>query len=188
MQRNQAGSNWISKAGVFSLSTCLAGIVSGGLLGVAGSFVAFNIRIAIAIFLALMAIAVAVAELSGYRIGQVQCNRETPQIWVHHGPMRWAVQNGLALGCGAFNRIGFWLWYVIPASAFLAGSPLLGAAIYGMYGFMRGMAIWPIILWLGPRRGGEVGDWLTGRKEVARIITVGQLLVLGVVVTVVMGL
>ena len=37
MERNQAGSSWVNKAIVFSLSICLASVVSGGLLGLVGA-------------------------------------------------------------------------------------------------------------------------------------------------------
>jgi sulfite exporter TauE/SafE len=180
--------SWPFVAALFSLSATLAGVVSGGLLGLAGSVVSLELRSALATVLALAMIAVALAELAGRHRAPIQCNRETPQQWVSRGPIRWALWNGLALGNGAFNRIGFWLWYAIPFSAFLAGSPWLGAAIYGLYGAARGLSVWPMMLLLGPRRGEDWNLWLLGQREAALVATSGLLLVLGLVAVIVVGL
>jgi hypothetical protein len=133
-------------------------------------------------------IAIALRELAGWSRAPLQCNRETPQQWVSEGPVRWAVWNGVALGNGAFNRIGFWLWYAIPFSAFLSASPWLGAAVYGLYGAARGLSVWPMILLLGPRLGENWSLWLLGQQEAARMLTSGLLLVFGIAAVIVVGL
>ena len=188
VERNQAGSSWVSKAAIFSLSASFGGLISGWLLGLVGSFVPLNIRIALASLLALAAVVVAAIELSGRRLQLLQCNRETPQSWVHEGPTKWAIQNGLALGCGVTNRVVFWLWYAIPAGAFSIASPILGMVIYGTYSIVRGMAVWVLILGFGRKYGEDWGDRLIGHMEMARLVTTGQLLLPGIVVTIAVGL
>lgn len=106
---------------------------------------------------------------------------------MHKGPVKRAIQNGLALGCGATSRIGFWLWYVVPLGAFLVATPWAGAAIYGAYGVTRGTAVW-IILFVLARRYENWGEWLLRHKETANVIAAAQLLLLGVVVLIAIGL
>jgi hypothetical protein len=145
------------------------------------------VRVAVATFLGLVAVVVAVLELNGRPIRPLQCNRETPQSWVHKGPTKWAIQNGLALGCGATSHIGFWLWYAMPLGAFLIASPWAGAAIYGIYGITRGMAVWAIILGLARKRE-NWDEWLLGQKETAYLVAAVQLLFLGIVIVIAVGL
>lgn len=66
-----------------------------------------------------------------------QFDRETPQSLLNRGPLVWATANGALLGLGLTNRIGFWLWYLIPIATFAMSSPVLGAALWGTYGFAR---------------------------------------------------
>ncbi len=135
-----------------------------------------------------MAAAFGISELLGKPIGILQFNRETPQCWIHKGPMSWAVRNGTALGCGTMSRIGFWLWYTIPTGAFLAASPLAGVAIYGTYGFFRGISIWAIMLALAPRLGERWPVWLIQKGPPARLLAAGALVVLGMTTVLVLGL
>ena len=158
------------------------------MLGTIGSLISLNIRIAIASLLGLIAIILAIIELSGRNIQLLQCDRETPQRWVHRGPLWWAFQNGLALGCGIANRLGFLLWYVIPIGSLLVANPIWGLIIYGTYSTVRGMAVWVIILGLGRYHKDDLGDWLIRKKETARLLTAGQLLFLGIVITIAVGL
>lgn len=188
MERNQAGRSWISKAIVYSVSSALAGTAAGALVGFAGGLVPFELRVAIASVLALAAMILGGIELGGRRIGIPQRDRETPQRWLQKGAFRWAARNGVVLGIGASTRLGFWLWYAIPAGAFLFASPDLGAAIYGTYGLVRGMAVWGIILWL-PRLVGQdsTETWLLARNGFARLLAAGQLVVLGVAAAIAIG-
>lgn len=64
-------------------------------------------------------------------------DRETPQSWLEGGVVQWAVRNGVALGLGVTTRIGYWLWYAVPVICLLAGRPLPGALVYGLYGLVR---------------------------------------------------
>ena len=93
------------------------------------------------------------------------------------------------LGLGGTSRIGFWLWYVVPISALLVGQASLGALIFGAYGLTRGGMVWPIILG-GSRRfeGDTVAQWLLGHREPARVLAATQLIVVGVVAVLVVGL
>lgn len=146
-----------------------------------------EVRTAAATLLGLGAIVISILELSGRYVQLIQCDRETSQSWVHKGPTKWAIQNGLALGCGVTSRIGFWLWYVVPIGAFLVASPWAGAAVYGMYGATRGMFVWVIILGLA-RKHEEWDMWLLRHKETAIVMTAGQLLLLGIAVVIAIGL
>lgn len=193
MNRNQAGRGWRSKAVAFLVSTTAAGLATGFLLGAAGSVLTLEARVAAASVLALLAIVVGVFELAVRPVPPLQCDRETPQAWLHTGGLSWAVVNGLALGCGATTRVGFWLWYVVPAASLLVGTPAVGAAIYGTYGFVRGLGAWGIVaagLMLGPKREVSLDDialWLLRRQPAARGMAAGQLLALGLLVAIAVG-
>lgn len=144
-------------------------------------------RLAAGSILAVAAIAVSGLELLGRRIQPPQFDCETPQRWVHKGPLRWATQNGLALGFGATSRIGFWLWYVIPLGAFLVGEAGAGAAIYGTYGLVRALGA-PAILLGMMRLKTDVSDRLIQGYNSARVLAAGQLVFLGVATAIVVGL
>ncbi len=187
MHRNQAGRSWITKAIVYSFSSALAGVVTGAILGAVGSLLALDFRLAIGSVLAVAAIAVGGLELFGRRIQPLQFDCETPQRWVNKGPLRWATRNGLTLGFGATSRIGFWLWYVIPLGAFLVGDWMLGAVIYGTYGLVRALGAM-VILFGMMRMKTDISDWLIQHYGDARVLAAGQLVFLGVVTALVVGL
>jgi hypothetical protein len=126
-------------------------------------------------------------EFFGRHVQPPQFDCETPQRWVHQGPLRWATRNGLTLGFGATSRIGFWLWYVVPLGAFLVGDPRLGAAIYGTYGLIR--ALGAVFILLGMLRlKADISDWVMERYGAARVLAAGELIFLGVALTIVVGL
>ena len=187
MYRNQAGSSWVSKAIVYTLTAGLAGLTAGALLGTVGHLLPLDLRLAVGSVLAVVAIILGVLELFGRRINPPQFDCETPQRWVHKGPLRWASRNGLALGFGATSRIGFLLWYVIPVGALLFGRPILGATIYATYGLMRGLAA-PMILLGTLRLKADVSDWLIMHREATQVPVAGQLILTGVAVAVAVGL
>ena len=187
MHRNQAGRSWISKAAVYSLSSAFAGLAAGAILGALGSLLPLDFRLAAASILAIAAVAVGGLEVFGRRIQPLQSDCETPQRWVHRGPLAWAIQNGLTLGFGAASRIGFWLWYAIPLGAFLVGDPAFGAVIYGTYGLIR--ALGAVFILLGIFRFKvDISDWLIARYDTARVLAAGQLVFLGVASAIVVGL
>jgi hypothetical protein len=187
VHRNQAGRSWISKAVVYSLSSVLAGLVTGSVLGAAGSLLPLDYRLAAGSILAVVAIAVGGLELFGRRIQPLQFDCETPQRWVHKGPLRWATRNGLTLGFGATSRIGFWLWYVIPLGALLVGDLVVGAAIYGTYGLVRALGATVILLGM-IRLKTDISDWLIEGYGAARVLAAGQLVFLGVATAIIVGL
>jgi hypothetical protein len=92
------------------------------------------------------AVALGIAGLTGISQSPIQCDRETAKEWVERGPIVWPVLNGAALGFGATSRLGFWLWYLIPAGCFLMAGPVIGAAVWGAYGFTRTAGV--VGLWL----------------------------------------
>lgn len=187
MYRNQAGRSWISKAVVYSLSSALAGLVTGAVLGAVGSLLPLDLRLAAGSILAVVAIAVGGLEFFGRRVQPLQFDFETPQRWMHKGPLRWAARNGLALGFGATSRIGFWLWYVVPLGSFLVGDAGLGAIVYGTYALTRSLGAVFILLGI-LRYKTDVSDWLMGRYSDARTLAAGQLVFLGVATVIVVGL
>ncbi len=187
MYRNGAGRGWISKAIVYALSSACAGLLTGAFLGIVGSLLPLDFRLAVGSVLAAAAAVVASLELFGRRVQLPQFDCETPQRWVHKGPLRWATRNGLTLGFGATSRIGFWLWYVIPLGALLIGGPVLGAVVYGTYGLLR--ALGAVFILLGTLSlKFDVSDWLMKRYGAARALAAGQLLFLGVTSAIVVGL
>ena len=187
MHRNQAGRSWITKAVVYSLASAFAGGAAGAVLGALGSLLPLDFRLAAGSILAIAAVVVGGLEFFGRRIQPVQFDCETPQRWVHRGPLAWATQNGLALGFGATSRIGFWLWYAIPLGAFLVGNPLFGAVTYGTYGLLRALGAVFILLVI-MRTKVDISDWLIGHYGTAKILTTGQLTLLGVATAIVVGL
>ena len=187
MHRNQAEWGWIGKAVVYTLSSALAGLVTGAFLGAAGNLIPLDFRLAAGSILAVIAIAVGGLEFFGRRVRLPQLDCETPQRWVDRGPLGWATRNGLTLGFGATSRIGFWLWYVIPLGAFLVGDPRLGAIIYGTYGLVR--ALGAVFMFLGMLLlEADISDWVIERYGAARFLAAGQLVFLGVALTIVVGL
>jgi hypothetical protein len=187
VHRNQAGRSWISKAIVYSLSSALAGLVTGAVLGAVGGLLSLDLRLAVGSVLAIVAVVLGSLELFGHSVQLPQFDCETPQRWVHKGPLRWATRNGMTLGFGATSRIGFWLWYAIPLGALLVGDPVFGALIYGTYGLIRGLgAVFILLGLLGLKF--DVSDWLVKRYGAARALAAGQLLFVGVVSAIVVGL
>lgn len=185
----QASSSWMGKATVYSLSSGVAGAATGALLGTLGSWLPESGRIAVASLLGIAAAILGGGELYYGRLRPMQCDRETPQRWLGAGALRWAARNGAALGIGATTRIGFWLWYAIPLAALLYGRPALGAVIYGLYGLVRGGAVWALILGMVLRPSTTpLAFRLLLHIAVARAAAAAVLLALGLAVAIVVGL
>jgi hypothetical protein len=185
--RNQAGRSWVGKAIAYALASALAGLVAGAILGAAGGLLPLDVRLAMGSVLAIAAIVIGGLELAGRRTQPLQFDCETPQRWINRGALRWATRNGLTLGFGATSRLGFWLWYAIPLGAFLVGDPRAGAAIYGAYGLVRALGA-PAILLGMTRLETDVSDRLIEGHGTARVLTAGQLVILGVATAIVVGL
>lgn len=168
------------------------GVLAGGVLGIVGSLLALEVRLALASIAAIFGIAIGARELVVGRLPLLQFDRETPQPWIHRGALRWAIQNGLALGCGATTRIGFWLWYAIPIAALLSGNAWVGAGIYGTYGIARALgAVGLLVLFrFGPRllRRDDVAICVLERRPLAGGVGAGQLVLLSACVAGAFGL
>ncbi len=169
------------------LATLAGAVLSGVLLGWIGSLIALQARIMLATVLALVALIIGWFEWRGRLLRPLQCDRETPRSWVDKGPFGWAIRNGLALGCGATSRIGFWFWYIVPLSALLIGNVWLGALIYGLYGASRGMAVW-LLIGLSRQMGQDWDVWLVNHHATARYVSAALLICVGVAAVVVVGL
>lgn len=179
---------WVARATAHAAAGVFGGALAGALLGLAGSALEPDARAALASIAGLAAAGIGVRELFMGRLSPPQRNRETPRRWVDDGAMRWAVLNGLALGSGATNRIGFWLWYVLPATAFLTGDPLLGAAAWGLYGAVRTAAAGALTVRMRGHDRWERGMWLIRRASGARRLAAAHLVAVGVATALVAGL
>ena len=189
MYRDGSRRGWFGAASLFVLASAAAGGAAGFVLGLLGSSVGTSPRLAVASLLALTGTAVGAVELAGRPVALLQVDCETPKRWVEDGPVRWAVKTGGALGLGGTSRIGFWLWFVVPLGALLVGDPLLGAAIYGTYGLVRGLGPWGIILGeMLAGRGGDTSWSLLERREVARGAASAHLVFVGVALVGIIGL
>lgn len=161
MLRNKGGRGWQAKAATYVVATTLGAALSGAALGWSGQFISADLRLLTAMALALAATIIAMAQLAGRNFAVLQCNRETPQSWVQLGGTAWALRNGFALGCGAVSRVGFWSWYIVPASALLFADPMVGALVYGVYGAVRGLGACAYLL---------AGVWLRGRLTFDEVV------------------
>jgi hypothetical protein len=100
----------------------------------------------------------------------------------------------MTLGFGLTTRIGFWLWYVVPLSAFLSGRMAVGAGVYGSFAFVRAGGIWSIAVpsLLSQRRGrklsfDDIASSILDLKPIARVMAAAQLTLLGLAVVVWVG-
>jgi hypothetical protein len=134
------------KLAVYVASGTLVGASVGAALGWIGSAIAPEVRAVIVVCFAFVALLISLTELFGRRVRMIQVDRETPYGWLGPGPLSWAARNGAAIGFGGGTRLGFWLWYVVPLGSLLAGSPILGAAAYGLYSLSRTLSAGGIIV------------------------------------------
>lgn len=143
-------------AGVcFPVCAALGGAIVGIALGEAGRYVPSGSRAGIATLLAVAGLVIGMTEVLGHRVRPLECSRETPRRWVSQGSVAWASKNGLTLGSGMASRVGFWMWYAVPAGALLFASPRLGAVLYGTYGLTRGLGPWGSCSSLATGRAGR---------------------------------
>jgi hypothetical protein len=173
------------KAVVYALSATTSAVVFGALLGLVGSILPLGVRVGLGSLFAVGAVIIGFTHFSGWRLRVAQCDRETPHRWLYGSPFRWALWNGAALGVGVTSRIGFWLWYVIPIAATSSGSPMIGALIYGSFGFVRGWAVWMVLIAF--MRLDDPAVWLIQRYQRARLLTAGILVMTGLAATIVLG-
>ncbi|MEV0592798.1 hypothetical protein [Nonomuraea cavernae] len=117
---------------VLVLSAIGAAALTGALLGLLGAALEPGMR-------ALLALAAASAVAVGAVSRPVpwQLDRETDTDWLGYEDWRTAAYNGVALGLGFTTRIGFWLFYLVPLTAFVVADPVLGAAGYAAFAVSR---------------------------------------------------
>jgi hypothetical protein len=165
---------------VYVLAGTTAGAIAGAGAGALGALLSEDARVIGATVGSLALALLGLAAITG-RLARppLQCDRETPQRWARGGGgIRWGLLNGSSLGFGATSRLGFVLWYVIPMGAFLSGSAVFGAALWGLYGFVRmagAGAIWVAM----ERLAGFDALWLTARKGRAYELTAAASVTLG---------
>ncbi len=174
---------------VFVLSGTAAGAAAGALLGWAGEQIAEEVRVVTASVLGVAAVGMGVVELRGRRASALQCDRETPRAWMRRGAVAWAACNGAALGIGATSRLGFALWYVLPATALLYADPLLGAIVFGAYGLVRTLSAYGFVL-LARAKGDyeHAVDAVLALRGPVRAVCAWQMVALGIMGCVVVGL
>ncbi len=151
------GSTWRRKTFVYVTSAAVAGASFGSILGWLGGEVTGDDRVVLTTVVLLAGSLPAALEVLGRKLRPPELDVETPQAWVNHGPLLWAARNGAALGIGILSRIGFWLWYVVPASAFLSGRPWFGTIVYGLYALFRAAPAWAVV-WATSRGRLATGD------------------------------
>ncbi|HEV3000934.1 MAG TPA: hypothetical protein VGW75_09375 [Solirubrobacteraceae bacterium] len=175
---------------LYVLASTFTGAAAGAARSALGALIPADGRAAAGSLLAIAGVVLGLAGLLGRALRPaLQCDRETPQRWVHEGRVQWAVKNGAALGFGAGTRLGFVLWYAVPAGALLIGNPAAGAAVYGAYGLARAGGAGAI--WLAARRSGDFDpllDWLGRRQERARTVTTAYLFASSAIILGLVGL
>ncbi len=157
----------------------LAGTVGGAATGAAvsgfGAVVDASLRAVVAplgtVFLLLGTL-----ELARGRISLLQRDRETSRAWTRNST-GWALKQGLTLGSGIATRLGFALWYALPALVLLSRSIVIGSALWASYGFVRTGAAVLLRRTGGNMRTGAV--WLAKRLAPARRATSLVLVALG---------
>ena len=75
----------------------------------------------------------------------------------------------------------------MPLDTFLVGDPLFGAVTYGTYGLLRALGAVVILLIIMSTKV-DISDWLIERYGSAKILTTGQLTLLGAATAIVVGL
>ncbi len=119
------------------MASVSAAAISGALAGAAAGLISSLLPVPVRVSAGLLAASAVAVGALGWLPVLPEFNRETEQALLGLGPIRWAIVNGSLLGLGFTSRIGFWIWYLIPAGILAAGSPAAGAAIWGGYGFTR---------------------------------------------------
>lgn len=162
--RGRRFTKWRMRAAILAVSALATGIGLGAALGRLGSSAGGDVRGGVAAVFAVGGIAVSVVELArGRRMPLLQRSRETNRDWMRFGAAVSAAMNGAAMGAGFVTRIGYWLWYAVPVSAFAIGSPGAGALVFGVYALTR--AIVPVLLSSRDQRHELSGD----RRHVHRL-------------------
>lgn len=167
-----------------------AAAAMGLLLGFGSSTISLSGRVAAATGVGIAMLIIGLSESWSDHGRPLECDRETSKRLAHFPVALGPLFNGALLGVGFTTRLGFWLWYSVPAASFLFGDPLLGAAIYGLYGFARGGAVLALLAAIrrapDPARS-ALGDWLAGRYGFTRRAMNGVLLCIAIATLIAVG-
>lgn len=147
----------------------MGGAAAGTVVGLAGGLLTLEARVVTGTVLATLLV---IAPLAWpQRLPQI--NRETEQSLLGRGPFAWALANGFLLGLGFTSRIGYWIFYLVPVGCFVAGSPGLGALIWGTYGFTRlgAASLLAFRMHRTPSRMGELSRRLLVLRPAVRRVT-----------------
>lgn len=115
------------------LAAGAAGALCGAALGALGGLVEADVRLGAGALVATALLAVTFVP----GLEPLQLRRETGEHLLGLHPLAWGAVNGALLGVGVTSRIAFWVFYLVPLGCFVLGSPLAGAAIWGVYGAAR---------------------------------------------------
>lgn len=119
----------------FAVTGATVGAMAGGLLGTLSQSLPGVVALA---WIGLGALGLGLlVELLGWPLPMMNRDTETPRAWINEGWQRWALKNGAALSVGVTTRIGFPVWYLIPAICLVGANPLVGALTWGLYGGLR---------------------------------------------------
>jgi hypothetical protein len=153
-------------------SAVIAGLLTGGVLGLAGAALDPVTRWVLAGLAAVAVLCGASAQVFPW-----QLNRETHRRWLEYEDWRTAATNGFALGLGFTTRIGFWLFYLVLLSAFVVADPMVSAVGYAVFAVSRVGG--SILLWIvGFQVAGR--GWLPRLQALADAVT---FVVLGYLIT-----
>lgn len=140
------------------------GGITGALLAAAGSLLPLKSPLPQYLLAAILVLG-ALHHLGWFRLPMPQWHRQVPRHWMGRWPLvGTAAGYGLQLGAGVTTRITNFATYGALAAAFLTGDPLRGAAIMGLFGFVRAVpAILTGCLAYTPQRtfalAFRVGEW-----------------------------
>jgi hypothetical protein len=171
VHRTGRDADWRAKALVGVAGASIAGAVAGAVVALLGLAAPSSRSIVVTVGAFLLAV------LPVARVPLPQRDAETPQSLLSRGPIAWSALNGGLLGLALTNRLGFWLWYMIPLTAFASASPIVGGGIWAFYGAVR-MGVVAVIA-RRMRGSGEVhhitarlvgaGKWLRPRLTIAGV-------------------
>ncbi len=168
----------LTVAGVVLLGAAItAGLLAGGVIGLAGALLDPVTRL-------LLAGLAAVTVLLGAARRRLpwQLDRETDRRWLAHEDWRTAAYNGFALGLGFTTRIGYWLFYLLPLAAFAIGDPRLSALGWAAYAASRvggSLLVWRAGLQIAGR--GLITP-LRAVTDAAAFVALGGLLIITLVI------
>jgi hypothetical protein len=180
VHRMKRRSSLVAKALVSVAAATAAGALSGWAVALCGQLLILDQRAQLVLVLAG---ALIVSPLLRVRLPQRDV--ETPQALLSRGPLQWAVGNGALLGLGVASRIGFWAWYVLPLGVFALGGPVLGAILWGTYGFTR-LSVLAVVA-VSMRHGDDAASRRTAQLIAARTTAQRSMRWLAVVAAVVIA-